>query len=90
VADVSCTAHLLANKKQAQVIMEQVKAFKTSDGTLFDTAEQAEKHEMFLKHSNVVEEFLDSELSPYSGPQRVIARNSIINWELWKTKNGNQ
>lgn len=70
--------------------MEQVKAFKTSDGTLFDTAEQAEKHEAFLKHSNVVEEYLDSELSPYNGPQRVIARNSIINWELWKTKNGNK
>lgn len=67
--------------------MEQVKAYKTSDGTLFDNAAHAEKHETFLKHSNVVEAFLDSETNPYTGPQRVIARNSIINWELWKTKN---
>ena len=70
--------------------MEQVKAFKTSDGTLFDSAAQAEKHEAFLQHSNVVEEFLDGDLNPYSGPQRVIARNSIINWELWKSKNADQ
>lgn len=70
--------------------MEQVKAFRTSDGTLFGTSEQAEKHESFLKHSNVVEQFLNSKLSPYNGPQRVIARNSIINWELWKTTNGSQ
>ena len=70
--------------------MEQVKAFRTTDGTLFDTADQAEKHEAFLQHSNVVEEFLDGELNPYNGPQRVIARNSIINWELWKTKNETQ
>lgn len=70
--------------------MEQVKAFKTSDGTLFDSEDQAARHEAFLKHSNVVEEFLDSDLNPYNGPQRVIARNSIINWQLWKTKNENQ
>jgi hypothetical protein len=70
--------------------MEQIKAFRTSDGNLFDTAEQAEKHEAFLKHSDVVDQFLDSDLSPYKGPQRVIARNSIINWELWKTRNATE
>ena len=70
--------------------MEQIKAFKTSDGTLFDSEDQGARHEAFLKHSNVVEEFLDSDLNPYNGPQRVIARNSIINWQLWKTKNANQ
>jgi hypothetical protein len=42
---------------------------------------------MFLEKSDVVEEFLDSELNPYKGPQRVIARNTIISWELWKVKN---
>jgi hypothetical protein len=69
------------------MIMEKVNAFKTSDGKLFDTAREAEQHQMFLEKSGVVEEFLDSDLSPYTGPQRVIARNSIINWELWKVKN---
>lgn len=67
--------------------MEKVNAFKTSDGKLFDSSHEAEQHQMFLEKSNVVEEFLDSDLSPYTGPQRVIARNSIINWELWKVKN---
>lgn len=70
--------------------MEQVKAYKTSDGTLFDAEEQAARHEQFLKHSSVIEEFLDSDLNPYSGPQRVIARNTIVNWQLWKTKNGTE
>ena len=68
-------------------MMENVVAFKTSDGTLFETKEQAERHQEFLKHSDVIEKFLDSDLNPYSGPQRVIARNTIINWNLWNTKN---
>jgi len=68
-------------------MMENVVAFKTSDGTLFETQEQAERHQEFLKHSDVIEKFLDSDLNPYSGPQRVIARNTIINWNLWNTKN---
>ena len=67
--------------------MKPVKAFQTSDGTLFDTQEKAERHQEFLKHSDVIEKFLDSDLNPYSGPQRVIARNTIINWNLWNTKN---
>jgi hypothetical protein len=67
--------------------MEKIQAFKTSDGTLFDDAIQAERHEMFLRKDVVVEEFLDSDLNPYVKMQRTIARQSIINWELWKTKN---
>ena len=67
--------------------MEKIQAFKTSDGSIFDDSIQAEKHEMFLKKDMIVEEFLDSGLNPYSGTQRVIARNTIINWELWKVKN---
>ena len=67
--------------------MEKINAFKTSDGTLFDDQTQAERHEMFLRKDVVVEEFLDSDLNPYVKMQRVIARQSIINWELWKTKN---
>jgi hypothetical protein len=67
--------------------MEQISAFKTSDGTLFDDSRLAERHELFLKKSMIIEEFLDSDQNPYTGPQRVIARNTIINWELWKLKN---
>jgi hypothetical protein len=67
--------------------MEKIQAFKTSDGSIFDDSIQAEKHEMFLRKDMIVEEFLDSDLNPYSGTQRVISRNTIINWELWKVKN---
>ena len=67
--------------------MQKIEAFKTSDGSLFDDKLKAERHELFLKKDMIVEEFLDSDLNPYTGPQRVIARNTIINWELWKVKN---
>ena len=67
--------------------MQTIEAFKTSDGSLFDDKLKAERHELFLKKDMIVEEFLDSDLNPYTGPQRVIARNTIINWELWKVKN---
>ena len=67
--------------------MEKIEAFKTSDGSLFDNKLKAERHELFLKKDMIVEEFLDSDINPYTGPQRVIARNTIINWELWKVKN---
>jgi hypothetical protein len=69
------------------MIMEKIQAFKTSDGSLFDDKLKAERHELFLKKDMIVEEFLDSDLNPYTGPQRVISRNTIINWELWKVKN---
>ena len=69
------------------MIMEKIEAFKTSDGSLFDDKLKAERHELFLKKDMIVEEFLDSDLNSYTGPQRVIARNTIINWELWKVKN---
>jgi hypothetical protein len=67
--------------------MEKIEAFKTSDGSLFDDKLQAERHQLFLQKDMIVEEFLDSDLNPYTGPQRVISRNTIINWELWKVKN---
>ena len=68
--------------------MKPINAYQTSDGTLFAKKEHAEKHELFLKKQDVVEEFLDSEHNPYTGSaQKSIARKTIINWELWKAKN---
>ena len=60
--------------------MQQVQAFRTSDGKLFDEPLQAERHELFLKKQMIVEEFLDGELNPYQAiAQRSIARATIIN-----------
>jgi len=68
--------------------MKPITAFQTSDGTLFSTEQAAEKHEMMLDKENVIDEFLDSELNSYTGhAHRSMARNTVINWELWKSKN---
>ena len=68
--------------------MKPITAFQASDGTLFSNAEAAEKHDMMLSKENVVDEFLDSSLNPYQGhAHRSMARSTVINWELWKSKN---
>ena len=68
--------------------MKPITAFQASDGTLFSNAEAAEKHDMMLSKENVVDEFLDSNLNPYQGhAHRSMARSTVINWELWKSKN---
>jgi len=68
--------------------MENIVAFKTSDGTLFETKEGAERHEMFLAKESVIEDFLNSKFNPYTGhAQMYIARQTIINWEMWKSRN---
>ena len=68
--------------------MKPITAFQASDGTLFSNAAAAEKHDMMLSKENVVDEFLDSSLNPYQGhAHRSMARSTVINWELWKSKN---
>jgi len=71
--------------------MKTIQAFQTSDGKVFTIEAEAKKHEKFLEHRNVVEEFLASDLNPYVATvQKSIARNTVINWELWKTKNADK
>ena len=68
--------------------MKTINAFQTSDGKIFVLESEAQRHEKFLQHRNVVEDFLNSELNSYKNfAQKSIARNTVINWELWKTKN---
>jgi len=68
--------------------MKPIKAYQTSDGSLFETQREAERHEMLLKKEGVVETFLDDELNLYKGhAHRAMARQTVINWELWKSKN---
>ena len=68
--------------------MKEISAFQTSDNQIFRDKSEAEKHEVFLSSKEVIEAFLNSVENAYTSiPQRAIARNSIINWELWKTKN---
>ena len=68
--------------------MEQIQAYRSSDGTLWDNKEKAERHEIFLKKDMVIEEFLNDPINPYKGlAQKTIARATIINWEFWKNRN---
>jgi hypothetical protein len=68
--------------------MKPVKAFKTEDGTLFEDLSAAERHQAFLNNRSEIEEFLESDLNPYkAAAHRGIARMTVINWSLWRTKN---
>lgn len=68
--------------------MKQVQAYQSSDGKIFATEEEAKKHEMYLSKHDMVDEFLKSSHNHYVAlPQKSIARQAIINWELWKKEN---
>lgn len=68
--------------------MKPITAFETADGTLFLTEGAAKKHEMMLEKENIVDDFLNSSLNPYTGrAHRSMARNTVVNWELWKVTN---
>lgn len=68
--------------------MKSITAFQTSDGQIFPSEALAEKHEILLSKESVVDEFLSSAFNPYkSHAHGGMARNTIINWEHWKSKN---
>jgi hypothetical protein len=80
--DVLRPPDILANKEPSQ--MKEIAAFQTSDGTVFETKEAAEDHEFNVSHEIQIESFLSSDLNRYQGgPQRVIAKTSILNWIKW-------
>lgn len=77
---------LLATKEQLQ--MKTVEAFQTRDGKIFATHEEAKHHEMMLSKSDMVEDFLKSAMNKFvASPQKSIARQTVVAWELWKKEN---
>lgn len=65
--------------------MKQVTAFQTSDGKIFHKEQDAILHETTLDKAHEIDCFLSSDFNLYKAtPQRVIARSSILNWEIWK------
>lgn len=69
--------------------MKQISAFQTSDGEVFVNQELARTHEELISKGSLIDEYLDSNKNPYNNrPQRMIAKNSIIAWEIWKRENG--
>lgn len=68
--------------------MEQINAYKATDGSLWEDPTKAELHEIFLKKKMIIEEFLNDSLNPYQGTaQKNMVRVAIVNWEFWKNKN---
>jgi hypothetical protein len=68
--------------------MKIISVFQTTDGTLFQNEQDAEKHEMSFVKARLIDEFLDSDSNGYTGlAHDTIVRNSLVNWEIWKSKN---
>lgn len=65
--------------------MKEITAYMTTDGKLFDNLEEAQQHEVNTSNDYVVEAFLNSDCNSYpGGPQRAIAKTTILNWIRWK------
>jgi hypothetical protein len=68
--------------------VKAISAYLTADGKLFESAEQAQRHEFMLGREDVVNEFVTSQSNNYKSiAQRAIVKNTILNWELWKIRN---
>lgn len=68
--------------------MKAIEAFQTADGKIFATQEEASHHEMALSKNDMVEDFLKSSKNRFVAlPQKSIARQTIVAWELWKKEN---
>lgn len=66
--------------------MEQVSAFRASDGALFADADGCQEHEVSLLWRTRVDEFSASGLNPYpTGTHAGMARKVIIAWERFKS-----
>ncbi len=66
--------------------MEQITAFKASDGALFETGGDCQEHEISLLWRARIDEFTASGLNPYPlGAQASIGRKIIVAWERFKT-----
>lgn len=64
--------------------MEQVTAFKSSDGAIFLTADECGEHEVSLLWRARIDEFNASGLNPYPS-QSTMCRRVIAAWERFKT-----
>jgi len=65
--------------------MEEVRAYKTTDGKIFGYQEQALEHEESLKWIDKINEFSESTFCPYtSGAQNSMMAKTIVAWERFK------
>lgn len=66
--------------------MEQVAAYKATDGKLFGTIEECQEHEFSLVWRERINEFLTSPANPYpAGTHRGMVIKTVLAWEQYKT-----
>ena len=65
--------------------MDIIKAYRTTDGQLFDNELAAERHQVFVDRQDLIEAFLDSELNDYP---KAAQRSIVVNWEIYKASKG--
>ena len=69
--------------------MQEITAFKASDGRIFETSSEAEAYEFQLSWDERVEKFMSSSLCPYpSGAHRAMIQKTIVAWEAYKDGRG--
>lgn len=63
--------------------MEEIKAYKATDGKLFATSDECQEYELLLIANTIMNEFIASEFYPayYSNST---AKQVIQNWEKFK------
>lgn len=68
---------------------EEIKAFKTNDGLIFENYTAARVHEESVKYKPEIDAFLDSEDCPYkSTMSRSIAQRTVLAFLFWKADGG--
>ena len=66
--------------------MEQVTAFKASDGTLFNTSNECQTHDISMVWRGRINDFLESEINSYPAKGNFTAnRKVLIAWEQFKS-----
>jgi hypothetical protein len=66
--------------------MEQVTAFKASDGSLFNTPDDCQTHEVSLIWRSRINDFLESGMNPYPAKGHAsVYRKVLIAWEQFKS-----
>ncbi len=70
-------------------MIETVKAYRASDGELFESEVEAERHQTFVDQKDLINEFINSDLNQYNnGAQRGIVAKTGVGWEMYKAKKG--
>ena len=68
--------------------MQKVEAYRASDGTLFETQEECQEHEVALTWRARIDDFIESGLCPYTkGTAHAnMALRLVVAWELFKER----